>query len=37
MLLRPLAAHIHLESLSADARPWGREVDDERYAVVASN
>ncbi|MFB7460911.1 MULTISPECIES: bifunctional 2-polyprenyl-6-hydroxyphenol methylase/3-demethylubiquinol 3-O-methyltransferase UbiG [unclassified Streptomyces] len=37
MLLRPLASHIHLESLSADARLWGGEVDDERYAVVASD
>ncbi|MGX4693087.1 class I SAM-dependent methyltransferase [Streptomyces sp. JNUCC 63] len=36
MLLRPLASHLHLEHLSGDARLWGGEVDDERYAVVAS-
>lgn len=37
-LLRPLvpdAADLRVEPLSADARLWGREVDDERYAVVA--
>ncbi|MFE9170270.1 class I SAM-dependent methyltransferase [Streptomyces kebangsaanensis] len=37
MLLRPLASHLHLEHLSGDARLWGGKVDDERYAVVASN
>ncbi|MFJ8200311.1 class I SAM-dependent methyltransferase [Streptomyces sp. NPDC096152] len=35
MLVRPLAEEIRSEPLSADARLWGREVDDERYAVVA--
>ena len=37
-LLRPLLsgpADLRVEPLSADARLWGREVDDERYAVVA--
>jgi SAM-dependent methyltransferase len=37
-LLRPLvsdAADLRVEPLSADARLWGRDVDDERYAVVA--
>ncbi|MEV6737729.1 class I SAM-dependent methyltransferase [Streptomyces sp. NPDC051104] len=34
-LLAPLARDISLERLSDDARLWGREVDDERYAVVA--
>jgi len=38
VLLRPLLsdpADLCVEPLSADARLWGREVDDERYAVVA--
>ncbi|MET9889770.1 class I SAM-dependent methyltransferase [Streptomyces sp. NPDC006465] len=41
-LLRPLmsgaadAAGLRVEPLSADARLWGRDVDDERYAVVAT-
>ena len=35
-LLAPLAADIRVERLSGDARLWGREVEDERYAVVAS-
>ncbi|MGV9254479.1 class I SAM-dependent methyltransferase [Streptomyces sp. NPDC003697] len=35
MLLGPLTHHIRIERLSRDARLWGREVDDERYAVVA--
>jgi SAM-dependent methyltransferase len=34
-LLAPLARDVRLERLSDDARLWGREVDDERYAVVA--
>ncbi|MET8138476.1 MULTISPECIES: class I SAM-dependent methyltransferase [unclassified Streptomyces] len=37
-LLRPLVsdvADLRVEPLSADARLWGRDVDDERYAVVA--
>ncbi|MFF3613918.1 class I SAM-dependent methyltransferase [Streptomyces sp. NPDC002580] len=38
-LLRPLvpdAGNLRVEPLSADSRLWGREVDDERYAVVAT-
>ncbi len=35
-LLAPLAADVRLERLSGDARLWGREVGDERYAVVAT-
>ena len=35
-LLAPLAADVRVERLSGDARLWGREVEDERYAVVAS-
>jgi hypothetical protein len=37
-LLRPLvpdAADLRVEPLSADTRLWGRDVEDERYAVVA--
>ena len=34
-LLAPLAADVRVERLSGDARLWGREVDDERYAVLA--
>ncbi|MGA4965837.1 class I SAM-dependent methyltransferase [Streptomyces pseudogriseolus] len=35
-LLAPLIARVRLEPLSGDPALWGREVDDERYAVVAS-
>lgn len=34
-MLTPLAREVRLEELSGDARLWGREVSDERYAVVA--
>ncbi|MGW5525967.1 class I SAM-dependent methyltransferase [Streptomyces xanthochromogenes] len=34
--LAPLSAETRYERLSGDARLWGREVDDERYAVVAT-
>ncbi|AVH61550.1 MULTISPECIES: class I SAM-dependent methyltransferase [Streptomyces] len=34
--LDPLVAGIRVEPLSGDARLWGREVEDERYAVVAT-
>ncbi|MER5213393.1 class I SAM-dependent methyltransferase [Streptomyces sp. NPDC002838] len=34
-LLAPLASHVRVESLSADALLWGKRVEDERYAVVA--
>ncbi|WP_405815295.1 class I SAM-dependent methyltransferase [Streptomyces sp. NBC_01390] len=34
-LLTPLAEDVRLERLSGDARLWGREVEDERYAVLA--
>ncbi|WP_405766391.1 class I SAM-dependent methyltransferase [Streptomyces sp. NBC_01538] len=34
-LLAPLAADVRVERLSGDARLWGREVEDDRYAVVA--
>lgn len=34
-LLEPLAGHVRVERLSGDALLWGRDVDDERYAVVA--
>ncbi|MFI5659615.1 class I SAM-dependent methyltransferase [Streptomyces sp. NPDC051684] len=33
--LAPLVADVRREPLSDDARLWGREVADERYAVVA--
>ncbi|MFF3494286.1 class I SAM-dependent methyltransferase [Streptomyces sp. NPDC002795] len=33
--LAPLVADVRREPLSGDARLWGREVADERYAVVA--
>lgn len=36
-LLAPLAGDVRVERLSDDARLWGREVDDERYAVVAAD
>ncbi|MEU6482114.1 class I SAM-dependent methyltransferase [Streptomyces sp. NPDC047017] len=35
-LLAPLASHTRVEHLSHDALLWGKEVSDERYAVVAS-
>ena len=35
-LLEPLAAHLRLERLSDDPLLWGRQVTDERYAVVAA-
>ncbi|MFI6036451.1 class I SAM-dependent methyltransferase [Streptomyces sp. NPDC051315] len=35
-LLAPLTGHARVERLSDDARLWGREVADERYAVVAT-
>ncbi|WP_371658889.1 class I SAM-dependent methyltransferase [Streptomyces sp. NBC_00280] len=34
-LLAPLVADVRVERLSGDARLWGREVEDERYAVLA--
>lgn len=34
-LLAPLSERVHTESLSEDARLWGRAVDDERYAALA--
>lgn len=34
-LLAPLAGRVGLERLSEDRALWGRDVDDERYAVVA--
>ncbi|MFE0207833.1 class I SAM-dependent methyltransferase [Streptomyces sp. NPDC058985] len=34
-LLAPLAARVRVERLSDDPALWGREVADERYAVVA--
>ncbi|MEW2397650.1 class I SAM-dependent methyltransferase [Streptomyces sp. NPDC046862] len=34
-LLAPLTEDVRVERLSDDARLWGREVEDERYAVVA--
>ena len=35
-LLRPLVADLRVEELSGDARLWGRQVDDERYVLVAA-
>lgn len=35
-LLAPLAGRIRVERLSQDAALWGKEVTDERYAVVAT-
>ncbi|WP_307631157.1 class I SAM-dependent methyltransferase [Streptomyces turgidiscabies] len=35
VLLAPLAEDVRVERLSGDARLWGREVEDQRYAVVA--
>ncbi|MFD5229687.1 class I SAM-dependent methyltransferase [Streptomyces qaidamensis] len=34
-LLAPIAAQVRLERLSGDPRLWGKEVTDERYAVIA--
>ncbi|MFF5342682.1 class I SAM-dependent methyltransferase [Streptomyces althioticus] len=34
-LLAPLTARVRVERLSGDPALWGREVEDERYAVVA--
>ncbi|WEH42601.1 trifunctional class I SAM-dependent methyltransferase/NUDIX hydrolase/VOC family protein [Streptomyces sp. AM 2-1-1] len=34
-LLAPYTERVHHEPLSADSRLWGKDVDDERYAVVA--
>ncbi len=34
-LLAPLAGQVRVDRLSDDALLWGREVEDERYAVVA--
>ncbi|CAM5688282.1 class I SAM-dependent methyltransferase [Streptomyces griseomycini] len=34
-LLAPLAGRVRLERLSQETALWGKEVDDERYAVVA--
>jgi SAM-dependent methyltransferase len=34
-LLAPLTEDVRVERLSDDARLWGRDVGDERYAVVA--
>src|SRR5262249_14917292 len=33
-VMRPLVARVHVELLS-DAVLWGREIDDERYALLA--
>lgn len=35
-LVDPLAGHVRVERLSQDALLWGRDVADERYAVVAT-
>ncbi|MEU0964621.1 class I SAM-dependent methyltransferase [Streptomyces sp. NPDC005917] len=35
-LLAPLAADVHVERLSEQPLLWGKEVSDERYAVVAT-
>ncbi|MFE0376827.1 class I SAM-dependent methyltransferase [Streptomyces inhibens] len=34
-LARPLAAHTYVEELSHDPALWGKEVSDERYALIA--
>jgi SAM-dependent methyltransferase len=34
-LLAPLGGQVRVERLSDDPSLWGKEVDDERYAVVA--
>ncbi|MFE9453184.1 class I SAM-dependent methyltransferase [Streptomyces sp. NPDC006739] len=35
-LLEPLAGRVRVERLSGEPLLWGKEVDDERYAVVAT-
>ncbi|MFF4898779.1 class I SAM-dependent methyltransferase [Streptomyces sp. NPDC001068] len=35
-LLAPLTVDVRVESLSSQPALWGKEVDDERYAVVAT-
>ncbi|GGM01862.1 SAM-dependent methyltransferase [Streptomyces fumigatiscleroticus] len=35
-LLAPLVPHVRVERLSDDPLLWGKDVDDERYAVVAT-
>lgn len=35
-LLAPLTEDVRVEPLAHDARLWGKEVEDERYAVVAT-
>lgn len=35
-LLTPVTRQVHVERLSGDSVLWGRAVDDERYAVVAT-
>lgn len=35
-LLTPLARDVRVERLSEEALLWGKEVADERYAVVAT-
>ena len=35
-LLAPLAREVRVERLSDDAQLWGKAVDDERYAVLAT-
>ncbi|MBB5930411.1 class I SAM-dependent methyltransferase [Streptomyces echinatus] len=35
-LLEPLTSDLRVERLSAHSRLWGKDVDDERYAVVAT-
>ncbi|MEU6776178.1 class I SAM-dependent methyltransferase [Streptomyces sp. NPDC046759] len=34
-LLAPLSTEVHVERLSDDSLLWGKQVEDERYAVVA--
>ncbi|MFJ9864792.1 class I SAM-dependent methyltransferase [Streptomyces sp. NPDC101165] len=36
VLLEPVAGHVRVERLSGDPVLWGKAVDDERYAVVAT-
>jgi hypothetical protein len=35
-LVEPLGASVLVERLSEDSLLWGKDVDDERYAVVVS-
>jgi SAM-dependent methyltransferase len=35
-LLEPLTSGVRVERLSGDPLLWGRSVDDERYAVIAT-